>query len=1113
MNVLHEFDTDVFGLVRSYEGTRFVENLALERVTKDVDYFELSKGTKFDPWSNPSPSLIFVVEGQVTVTIPDSISSSPRHASLQPKGQAVSKTLKRGACLNPTSHILAILSRQENGLDDEPILPRFGEARVLYEAATDLKLCRVNLGQSGSISEDVRSPMIQGLLQKLFLVTLPVSEMHFGLRDQVLECEAKMASLHSTSVYENPFNDAAPSKVYYEENILESPAISSRGGTPDPYDDKPTRRRAPSNLSTASTLRPQSMLGSELYKEAQLPLMKSRSNPNLRLMINTEKVQNTATDDSKLGVFKSQSILSKTERKRQSIPHFEVKTPDNRRIRAQTAERMYNMLMHPKGFNVRNSLYVDRAIMDEIESNIEVLSFGQGEYIAHKGERYPGVCLVIDGGIEACAGNRISPQSIKMLPFKVGPGDIIGHSSLVHNNKSQFDFRAIQRSTVGLMPRTFLRRLTDLCPQISVVLAAKMHDCLPPLVSLIDFALDWSTVKAGGEIYKKGDNSDSICFVVRGRVRITEKGPSDMDAHIKEYGPGNPFGVLEFHTNRPRSCTAHAIRKSEIAKLQKASYQKLVNYAPDLGSRLWHSIAQGPQGHQQSTEAPDSTRLRTIAVFPLSLEVPAAKCAGLLSSALVRLGIYEKDGVSLVESHRVISAVGSTVFTDAGNKHLEDYVGHVEQNSDLTILIGEHSVDSTWNDICIATADLIILMAMDDCDPRITPVELKLERHGTMAQKILVLVDDGEADFCPQAITRPYIQERSWLSEATSHIERTRLTSIDSCKDFERLARRITGRSIAVVFGGGGARGFAHLGTLQALEEEGIPFDIVGGTSMGAFVGALYASHMSIDRTVEAAKAFSKVSRWYRYLLDFTMPILAWTSGSSFTNHVSSAMDQDLDSSDLRLAFYCNATNMSQGGQSLTMYPQARSLWQMVRASMSIPPIFPPFAVEGEGDILVDGCFSANVPVFPALSMGAEIVLAFDVSNMGGAPPPQTLGQSVSGWYNLAQMIFPCASSRKPHKSSPYSAVGTDGNVWGSLQLLELITFSTNTNEIKAIQNTPQCLYMLHDLDKIGTFDMEKFESIREMGYEGAKKWLRELKTSGKLDHLALPRGIKDGDR
>jgi hypothetical protein len=53
---------------------------------------------------------------------------------------------------------------------------------------------------------------------------------------------------------------------------------------------------------------------------------------------------------------------------------------------------------------------------------------------------------------------------------------------------------------------------------------------------------------------------------------------------------------------------------------------------------------------------------------------------------------------------------------------------------------------------------MIILMAMDDADPRITRVELKLERHGTLAQKVLVLVDDGEDEFCPQAITRPYIQ-------------------------------------------------------------------------------------------------------------------------------------------------------------------------------------------------------------------------------------------------------------------------------------------------------------------------------------------------------------------
>ncbi|KAM0365291.1 hypothetical protein ACHAPK_009865 [Fusarium culmorum] len=1046
MDNLRSFDSDLFSLVRSYEGTRFVENLALERLVKDVDYSDISKNTKFDPWSNPSPALIFVLDGEVTITILDSISTLPSHSSLQSECQAVSKSLKRGACLNSTSQILDILSKENH---DVPTNPRFGEARVLYQAATHLKLGRINLRQSGNIPEDVRSPMIQALLQKLFLVTFPVSETHFGLSGQVLDCELKITTINSGSAHDNPFgDDNGPSLFGYDDGNPESPYSPLDDAFAAIYDAKPSRRRAPSNLSTASTSRPQSMLGSDLYSDSQLPLPKSRSNPNLKLMITTEKPQVTSNDDGNLGVFKSQSILSKTERKRQSIPQFKERTPDTRRIRVHAAKWIINMLMHPKGLNVRSSDPIDQAIMDDVEANMEILSLSQGEYVAHH---------------------------------------------------------------VGLLPRTFLRRLTELCPQMLVVLAAKMHNLLPPLISLIDFALDWSTIKAGGEIYKKGDISDCISYVVKGRIRISEDSSAAGDMHIKEYGPGNAFGVLEFHTNHPRPSTAHAIRKSEIAQLQKSAYQKLINYAPNLGTKLWGSIAQPPRTDQAqpNTMPSDPNRLRTIAVFPLSVEVPAAKCAALLSSALVALGIYDKESVSFVESHSVISAIGDSVFTDAGNKYLEDYVAHVEQNSNLSILVGENSVDSTWNDICISTADLIILMAMDDADPRITRVELKLERHGTLAQKVLVLVDDGEDEFCPRAITRPYIQDRPWLAAPTSHIERVRLTNADSSRDFERLARRITGRSIAVVFGGGGARGFAHLGTLQALEEEGIPFDIVGGTSMGAFIGALYSSHMSIDRTVEAARAFSKVSRWYRYLLDFTIPVLAWTSGTMFTSHVSSAMDQDLDSSDLKLAFYCNATNMSQGGRGQTMYPQARSLWQMVRASMSIPPIFPPFAVEGEGDILVDGCFSANVPVFPALSLGAEIVLAFDVSNTAGAPPPQTLGQSVSGWWNFAQMMLPCTSSRKPHRDSPHGAVGSDGDVWGSLQLLELITFSTNTNEIKAIQDTPECLYMLHDLGKTGTFDMEKFDDIREMGYEGAKRWLRDLKRSGKLDHLALPRGIK----
>jgi lysophospholipid hydrolase len=75
--------------------------------------------------------------------------------------------------------------------------------------------------------------------------------------------------------------------------------------------------------------------------------------------------------------------------------------------------------------------------------------------------------------------------------------------------------------------------------------------------------------------------------------------------------------------------------------------------------------------------------------------------------------------------------------------------------------------------------------------------------------------------------------------------------------DFARLARRLCGKSIGVVLGGGGARGISHLGVIRALAEQGIPVDMIGGTSIGAFVGGLYAREADLVSTMGRAKRFS----------------------------------------------------------------------------------------------------------------------------------------------------------------------------------------------------------------------------------------------------------------
>ena len=102
--------------------------------------------------------------------------------------------------------------------------------------------------------------------------------------------------------------------------------------------------------------------------------------------------------------------------------------------------------------------------------------------------------------------------------------------------------------------------------------------------------------------------------------------------------------------------------------------------------------------------------------------------------------------------------------------------------------------------------------------------------------------------------------------------------------DFARIARRITGKQIGVVLGGGGARGISHIGFLQALEEYGIPVDGIAGCSIGSFVGGLYARETDILETTGRTKQFAgRMGSMLRILSDVTYPFVAYTTGHEFS--------------------------------------------------------------------------------------------------------------------------------------------------------------------------------------------------------------------------------------
>jgi len=176
---------------------------------------------------------------------------------------------------------------------------------------------------------------------------------------------------------------------------------------------------------------------------------------------------------------------------------------------------------------------------------------------------------------------------------------------------------------------------------------------------------------------------------------------------------------------------------------------------------------------------------------------------------------------------------------------------------------------------------------------------------------------------------------------------------------------------IALVLGGGAARGFAHIGVIRVLEREKIPVDLVVGTSVGSLIGALYAHQANSFELEWTAFTLEKDDLFDYALLSASMgPIKGERLESFVTKKIPVTNIENL-----KVPFAAVATDLNRGTRVvLDRGPLARA----IRASCAIPGVFQP--VEHQGRLLVDGGAIDNLPVAVAREKGADIVIAVDIS-------------------------------------------------------------------------------------------------------------------------------------
>ncbi|MGG5253060.1 patatin-like phospholipase family protein [Neobacillus sp. SM06] len=176
---------------------------------------------------------------------------------------------------------------------------------------------------------------------------------------------------------------------------------------------------------------------------------------------------------------------------------------------------------------------------------------------------------------------------------------------------------------------------------------------------------------------------------------------------------------------------------------------------------------------------------------------------------------------------------------------------------------------------------------------------------------------------------------------------------------------------IGLALGSGGARGFAHLGIIKVLKEEGIPIDLIAGSSMGALVGCFYGVGIEIDHLYKLSGAFKR-----KYYLDFTVPKMGFIMGKRVKEFIR-VFTHGKNIEELSIPVGVVATDLLTGEKVVF---QKGPIAEAVRASISIPGIFVPEKYEGR--LLVDGGVVDRVPVSVARDMGADFVIAADVSRV-----------------------------------------------------------------------------------------------------------------------------------
>ncbi|KAK9498344.1 hypothetical protein O3M35_002998 [Rhynocoris fuscipes] len=792
-----------------------------------------------------------------------------------------------------------------------------------------------------------------------------------------------------------------------------------------------------------------------------------------------------------------------SEAQEEKVPHYVL---NNRasicRKSLENIDEQIQIKLATDAFIQELGLNVNTTLMD---GKVEIRNVPAGTYLM-KEESHKDVALVylLSGALIVSQKTTDLDEEVHM--FTAYPGEIVGGLAVLTGEPSFFTIRTKHNSSIALLSKSTVYAILRENPKVVLHIAHTVVRRLSPFVRQVDFALDWVFLESGRAVYRQGDDSDCTYIVLSGRLRSVITHSNGKKELVGEYGKGDLVGIVEMVTQTPRSTTVIAVRDSELAKLPEGLFNAIKLRFPIVVTRLINLLGHRILGSWQNPSVgkvdnrPAHNNFSTVAIVPVSEDVPLTAFTYELYHSLCSIGT-----VIRLTSEVVRKTLGVSAMEVTQEYRLTSWLAQQEDQHRITLYQCDNSF-TAWTQRCLRQADCILIVGLGFKEPSISKIEQEIERLAIRTQKELVLLHKEGSERPSNTID--WLNMRQWIS-CHHHIlcgkrmfsrrsqfrvnelyTKVLMSEANVHSDFSRLARWLTGTSVGLVLGGGGAKGASHVGMIKAIEEAGIPIDMVGGVSIGAFIGGLWCMHRDTTTLTQKAREWSqKMNKWWSLIFDLTYPVTSMFTGRAFNRTLTSAFGETRIE-DLWVPYFTLSTDITASTMRVHTHGV---LWRYVRASMSLSGYMPPLCDPTDGHLLLDGGYVNNLPADVMRTHGARHVIAIDVGSLDDTDLTN-YGDHLSGWWVLWKRIYPFTSPVK---------------VPNLPEIQSRLAYVSCVRQLEEVKNSDYCEYIRPPIDKYKTLQFGSFDEIKEVGYNHGKTYFAGLMKSGPPPFL---RGTKPRD-